>query len=123
MISAVHVSRDGNRVVSGSWDRSIKIWNVKTKMCEITRHGHAGPVSCVAISGDNSVVISGSLDVDGPSSVNVWTVDGDIVRTFVGHIGQLGLFGNSISLFICLFSCPLRITYRRCRILHRNISR
>ncbi len=51
---------------------------------------YIGPVSCVAISGDSSLLVSGSLGVEGPSSVKVWTMnDGICLRTFVGHIGAV----------------------------------
>ncbi len=45
MISGVHISRDGSRFVSGSWDHSVKIWNGKANTCELTRDEHAGELT------------------------------------------------------------------------------
>jgi WD40 repeat protein len=60
------------RIVSGSMDSTIKLWNVETGKCEITFKGHVGSVYCVTIvPGDPSNccfaeryerIVSGSYD-------------------------------------------------------------
>ena len=39
VVSSVCFSRDGTRIVSGSQDRSVRIWNAVTGACEVTMEG------------------------------------------------------------------------------------
>ena len=39
---------DGRRVVSGSSDKSLKVWDVATGECVATLKGHSGDVRCAA---------------------------------------------------------------------------
>jgi WD40 repeat protein len=40
-VSSVCVTADQQRVVSGSGDNSIKVWNLATGLCERTLEGHS----------------------------------------------------------------------------------
>ena len=77
-VCAVAVMDDG-RIVSGSDDRTVKVWN--DGACEITLQGHSDWVWCVACWG--SKVISGSED----NTVKVWDLakGGENTHTFKGH--------------------------------------
>ena len=39
---------DGRRVVSGSEDKTLKVWDVATGECVATLEGHSGWVRCAA---------------------------------------------------------------------------
>ena len=55
------------RVVSGSADNTLKVWNITTGVCELTLTGHIDDVHCLAQLSDGRVV-SGSDD----STLKVW---------------------------------------------------
>ncbi|KAJ6626160.1 WD40-repeat-containing domain protein [Mycena sp. CBHHK59/15] len=61
-VTSVAFSQDGNRVVSGSTDGAVRIWNATTGEVEAELTGHAGSVQSVAFSEDGSRVVSGSDD-------------------------------------------------------------
>ena len=44
-VSSVTITPDGKYIVSGSWDRTIKIWDIKTAECLNTLEGHSNYVS------------------------------------------------------------------------------
>jgi F-box and WD-40 domain protein CDC4 len=74
----------GNRLVSGSWDGTAKVWKIEgavsTWLYERTLTGHGGGVCCVATWGGK--VASGSSD----RSIRVWDVGaGTHEQTLEGH--------------------------------------
>lgn len=54
------LAADHLRLVSGSEDKMLKVWDPRTGKCERTFTGHAGPVTCVGLS--DWGVASGSED-------------------------------------------------------------
>ena len=56
------LSADHLRLISGSEDRMMKVWDPRTGKCERTFTGHAGPVTCTWLS--DSKVASGSEDCE-----------------------------------------------------------
>ncbi|KAJ9625898.1 hypothetical protein H2203_004665 [Taxawa tesnikishii (nom. ined.)] len=56
------LAADHLRLVSGSEDRMVKIWDPRSGKCERTWTGHAGPVTCVGLS--DSRLVSGSEDCE-----------------------------------------------------------
>jgi len=69
-VYSVAVSADGQTLVSGSWDNTIKIWNVPTGKEIRTLKDHASYIRSLAISADNKLLVSGS----GDSTIKVWGV-------------------------------------------------
>ena len=55
---------DGNRVVSGGVDRTIKMWDLFSGRCLATLRGHESWVSSVSFSADRGCIVSGSWDGD-----------------------------------------------------------
>nr|CAD1823380.1 unnamed protein product [Ananas comosus var. bracteatus] len=49
-------------IVSGSWDRTVKVWNLTNCKLRCTLTGHAGYVNTVAVSPDGSLCASGGKD-------------------------------------------------------------
>ena len=65
--SAVYcVALLGKLAVSGSYDNTLKVWDVETGGCVRTLSGHSSPVMCVALLG--RLAVSGSYD----NTLKVW---------------------------------------------------
>lgn len=53
---------DGRRIVSGSKDQSLKIWDLITLQCCVTLKGHTDLIWRVAVASDDGFVVSASKD-------------------------------------------------------------
>jgi len=62
-VTRVAFSRDGTKLVSGSEDKTVRVWNVQTqKPIGQAMVGHTNRVTCVAFNHDSTRVVSGSHD-------------------------------------------------------------
>ncbi|XP_013777805.2 F-box/WD repeat-containing protein 7-like [Limulus polyphemus] len=69
-----------NKIVSGSDDNTLKVWNATTGRCMRTLMGHTGGVWSSQMSGN--IIISGSTD----RTLKVWNADtGTCTHTLYGH--------------------------------------
>lgn len=75
-------SPDGNFILSGARDNSMKLWNVASGKEIRTFHGHQGDVFSVAFSTDGRYALSSSLD----KLVKLWDIStGNEIRSFDDH--------------------------------------
>ncbi|KXS22116.1 WD40 repeat-like protein [Gonapodya prolifera JEL478] len=82
VITDVHFARDDSHVVSCSFDRSIKIWNSQTAVCERTLQGHTDSVTSCDVSPDGRFIATGSLDC----TVKLWDYNtGECLCTVKKH--------------------------------------
>ena len=92
-VDSVAVSPDGRRIVSGSGDKTIKVWNLATGKLERTLNGHSSSVGGVAVSPDGRRIVSGSGDLfssNDDSTIRVWNLaTGELERTLNGHSGSV----------------------------------
>jgi hypothetical protein len=78
----VAISPDGRRIVTGSWDRTAKVWDAETGQELLSLTGHTGRVWNVAISPDGRRVVTGSDD----RMAKVWDADtGQELLSLTGH--------------------------------------
>jgi WD40 repeat protein len=61
-VSAVALSADGKRAVSGSLDKTLRVWDLDGQTPPRVLEGHTGWVNAVALSADGKRAISGSDD-------------------------------------------------------------
>jgi DNA-binding beta-propeller fold protein YncE len=81
-VRSVAVTPDGKYVVSGSWDKRVRVWELATGQ-ELRRFtGHEWGVRSVAVTPDGQYVVSGSWD----NTVRLWDLaTGQELRRFTGH--------------------------------------
>jgi WD40 repeat protein len=77
---SVAISEDGQTIVSGSDDKTVKVWKRDGSFIT-TLSGHQDEVRSIAISGDGQTIVSGSDD----KTVKVWKRDGSLITTLSGH--------------------------------------
>ena len=86
------ISTDGTRIVSGSADSTVKIWDAQTGQETLSLKGHLGKVTNVAFAADGKQIVSGS----GGSTVMVWdTMKGQETFILKGHTRQVKSVGFS----------------------------
>src|SRR5947207_16005445 len=69
-VYTVDFTPDGALIVTGSFDKTLKLWDAATKKPVRTFTGHTALVLTVAVSKDGSRIASGSID----STVKLWDV-------------------------------------------------
>jgi WD40 repeat protein len=81
-VSAVALTPDGRRVVSGSWDNTLRVWDLEKGETIRTLQGHSSAVTAVALTPDGCRGVSGSWD----NTLQVWDLGtGQTLRTLEGH--------------------------------------
>ena len=82
VVYSVAYSPDGTKIISGSYDQTIKIWDANTGECLKTLEGHIEPVQSVAYSPDGTKIISGSVD----KTIKIWDANtGQCLKTLERH--------------------------------------
>lgn len=82
-VHALAFSPDGKRLVSGSHDNSVIVWDPETGAMIKTLRGHDGWVQSCGLTGDGSRVVSASHD----GRVKFWDVQGyEEARVLRGHV-------------------------------------
>jgi len=76
-VSDVVISSDGQFALSGSWDATLRLWEINTGRCTRRFVGHSKDVLSVAFSSDNRQIVSGSRD----RTVKLWNTLGECKYT------------------------------------------
>ena len=87
-VSSVAFSQDNKRIVSGSWDQIILVWDAETGEVVVgPLKGHTQFVTSVAFSQDSKRIVSGS----GDETIRVWDAEtGEVVvGPLKGHTGAV----------------------------------
>ena len=90
------------RLVSGSKDSFVQIWDSYAEVCDVVLEGHTGPVIAVSVLSDGRIV-SGS----GDNTVRIWKVAtvSDFAQTSSSSTGQISSSSSNDA-----FSCERVLT-------------
>lgn len=81
-VASISVSPDSAFLVSGSWDTSVRLWNITTLQTIKVLRGHSDFVTSVSFSYDGALIVSG--DIGG--IICIWNAkNGSQIRKLKGH--------------------------------------
>ena len=81
-VSSVAFAPDGQTIVSGSKDKTIRLWDLQGNAIGAPFRGHERSVMSVAFAPDGQTIVSGSLD----KTIRLWDLQGNAIGTpFQGH--------------------------------------
>jgi WD40 repeat protein len=81
-ITTVVFSPDGKKVLSGSGDATVKLWNLDSGKAEKTFVGHTLNILAVTLSPDGKEMLTGSMD----KTARLWKMGSERAeKTFIGH--------------------------------------
>lgn len=85
-VSCCAVSPDGKKIISGSADQTLKVWDVYSGTEQFTLVGHTGRINDCAFSPDGKLILSASAD----KTLKLWdTYTGKELRTLSGHVNAV----------------------------------
>ena len=87
-VYSISISPDNQYLISGSYDTTIRLWNLHTKTCFGVYKGHFCPILCVKFSPITHYFASGACD----KTARLWSINsGGALRIFVGHLSDVEL--------------------------------
>lgn len=81
IVQDVTISADGAYALSGSWDKTLRLWDLETGKSTKRFVGHTGDVLSVSIATNLRQIVSASRD----KTVKVWNTIGECMETLSGH--------------------------------------
>ena len=86
MVSAVAVTPDWRYAVSGSYDKTLRLWDLESGELLRTLEDHTDHVQAVAVTPDGARAVSGSMD----KTLKLWDLEsGMLLHTMKGHTGPV----------------------------------
>ena len=73
-VSSLALNSDSTKLISGSWDKTIRLWDVPSSKSEKILKGHTKDVLCVGFSQDERLIFSGGMD----NTLKYWNTKGEL---------------------------------------------
>ncbi|MBN4005144.1 hypothetical protein [Nostoc sp. LPT] len=83
-VTCVNFSPDGEKVVSGSADGTVKLWSRNGKEIK-TFKAHDKKITSISFSPDSQKLVSGSED----KTIKLWSLEGKEIQKFAGHTEEV----------------------------------
>lgn len=101
------LAAEGSTLVSGSYDYTVRVWNICTGSLVHRLQGHTQKVYSVVLDTERNQCMSGSMD----AFVRIWSLeDGSCLHVLEGHASLVGLLGlNANHLVSAAADCTVRI--------------
>lgn len=85
-VSSLAISPNGQILASGSFDKTIKLWQISTGEQLQTLSDHSEGILSIAMSQDGQTLISGSFD----QTIKLWHLGrGELIDTLTGHTSSV----------------------------------
>lgn len=82
-VRAVAFSQDGSRIISGSQDNTVRLWNAEGGQLLKSFRGHDGAIRTVAFAESDQIILSGSHD----NSIRKWNIsEYEEIRVLQGQV-------------------------------------
>jgi WD40 repeat protein len=82
LVYSLAISPNGKILISGSEDKTIRLWSLPDGNHIKTLRGHTDAVCCLKMSPNGKILISGSHD----KTIRLWSYpDGTFIKTLIGH--------------------------------------
>lgn len=79
-VYCVSFNPQGNMIATGSYDEAVRVWDIRSGICQKTLPAHSDPVSGVHFNRDGTMIVSCSHD----SLIRIWdTATGQCLKTLV----------------------------------------
>jgi len=92
VVSLARFSPGGQHIVTGSWDDTARLWDVKTGMLLHTLGGHVDAVTAAAFAPDGHSVVT----ADHKGIIRLWeTATGRLTHKLPGHVARVRLLDFS----------------------------
>ena len=73
-VSCLALNSDSTKLVSGSWDKTIRLWDIPTVKSNAIFKGHTKDILCIAFSHDERLIFSGGMD----NTLRYWNTKGEL---------------------------------------------
>ncbi len=79
-VFSVAISPDGEKIATGSWDKTVIIWSRQGKKLKVIK-GHEAIIYRVTFSPDSKTIATSS----GDKTIRLWSLEGEQLKVFCGH--------------------------------------